>query len=280
MRTRFEGDSDIVRNSIWRYFGLVVLLLGHIQQLSAAEPVELPPKDNFFLFLLVGQSNMAGRGEVSKEDRTPVPRVLMLNKENQWVPAIDPLHFDKPKVAGTGLGKTFGIEVAKAYPNAVIGLIPCAVGGSPISSWEPGALDPATKTHPWDDCMTRVRIALQSGTLKGILWHQGEADSTTALSTIYESRLQSLIQRFRTELDAPDVPFLIGQLGQFEKRPWNEAKQQVDAIHQKMASKMPHVAFVSAAGLTNKGDGVHFDSASYRELGRRFAAAYLKLTTD
>jgi hypothetical protein len=262
---------------MWQ-FTVLALLLGIAQRAIAAEPAKLPPPKNLSLFLLVGQSNMAGRGAVSEADRAPVPRVLMLNKENEWVPATDPLHFDKPKVTGTGLGKTFAVEIAKADPDAVIGLIPCAVGGSPISSWEPGALDPATKTHPWDDCMKRTRIALQSGTLKGILWHQGEADSTAALSKIYESKLQALIQRFRTELGAPDVPFLIGQLGRFEKQPWNEAKQQVDAVHQDLARTMPHVAFISSSGLIDKGDGVHFDSASYRELGRRFAAAYLEMT--
>jgi len=57
-------------------------------------------------FLLVGQSNMAGCGTVEAQDKTPHPRVLMLNMADAWVPAIDPLHFDKP-AAGVGLGKTF-----------------------------------------------------------------------------------------------------------------------------------------------------------------------------
>lgn len=49
---------------------------------------------------------MAGCGTVEAQDKTPHPRVLMLNKADAWVPAIDPLHFDKP-AAGVGLGKTF-----------------------------------------------------------------------------------------------------------------------------------------------------------------------------
>src|SRR5690606_11359758 len=130
-----------------------------------AEPpaVQIPDKEQFHIFLLVGQSNMAGRGKVSQEDRTPVPRVLMLNKENQWVPAVDPLHFDKSS-AGTGLGKTFGIEIAKDHPEVTVGLVPCAVGGSPISAWEPGAYDRATRTHPWDDALKRANVALEAGT--------------------------------------------------------------------------------------------------------------------
>jgi len=49
---------------------------------------------------------MAGCGTVEAQDKTPHPRVLMLNMADAWVPAIDPLHFDKP-AAGVGLGKTF-----------------------------------------------------------------------------------------------------------------------------------------------------------------------------
>jgi hypothetical protein len=47
---------------------------------TAEEPIKLPAKENFHLFLLVGQSNMAGRGMVDAQNKTPDPRVLMLNK--------------------------------------------------------------------------------------------------------------------------------------------------------------------------------------------------------
>src|SRR5690606_27919396 len=108
-------------------------------------------KKDLHLFLLVGQSNMAGRGKVAESDRQPPERVLTFSQEGEWVPAVDPIHFDKPKVAGVGLGRTFGIEIAQATPGATIGLIPCAVGGTPIEKWVPGAYDSVTKTHPWDD---------------------------------------------------------------------------------------------------------------------------------
>ncbi|SVD48981.1 uncharacterized protein METZ01_LOCUS401835, partial [marine metagenome] len=136
------------------------------------------PKENFHLFLLVGQSNMAGRGKVSDADRKEHPRVLMFNKDHSWVPAVDPIHFDK-SVAGVGLGRTFGIQMAEDNPDAIIGLIPCAAGGSPIRTWEPGGYHAQTKSHPWDAAISRAKAALEDGTLKGILWHQGESDSNT-----------------------------------------------------------------------------------------------------
>ena len=61
-----------------------------------AQTPRLPSPERFHLFLLVGQSNMAGRGVVAPEDKKADPRVLMLNQRGEWVPAVDPIHFDKP----------------------------------------------------------------------------------------------------------------------------------------------------------------------------------------
>jgi hypothetical protein len=244
--------------------------------LKSAEP-GLPPREEFHLFLLVGQSNMAGRGAVAEEDREENPRVLMFDKNNRWVAAVDPMHFDKPAVVGVGPGRTFGLELAKAMPGVTIGLIPCAVGGSPIDTWKPGARDAPTNTHPWDDAMKRAKAALEAGVLKGILWHQGESDSKAELAGGYEVKLRELVDRFRETLAAPDVPFLAGQMGRFPERPWDEHKLLVNQAHELLPKRVARTAFVSAEGLGHKGDEVHFDSAAARELGRRYAAALLKL---
>src|SRR5689334_22089321 len=89
------------------------------------------------LFLLIGQPNMAGRGAVEAQDREPIPRVFMLNKSDEWVPAVDPLHFDKPEIAGVGIGRTFARVLANADPAATIGLIPSAFGGTSLEEWKP-----------------------------------------------------------------------------------------------------------------------------------------------
>ena len=244
-----------------------------ITGLVNAEPEKEISREKFHLFLLVGQSNMAGRGKVTEEDKKPHANVLMLNKEGEWVPAVDPMHFDK-KSAGVGLGKTFGIEIAKTNPDITIGLIPCACGGSPISTWEPGGFHGQTKSHPYDDSIKRAKIALESGELKGILWHQGESDSSPGKAEVYEKKLHELIARFRKELDVPDVPFIAGQMGQFAERPWSDSKKIVDGVHQSLPDKVANTAFVNSDGLKHKGDKVHFDADSMREFGRRYAAAF------
>lgn len=258
---------------------LIALLLEPATRLHAADPVKLPAKEKVHLFLLIGQSNMAGRGIVDKEDKTPHPRVVTRNKEGQWAPAVDPIHFDK-LAAGVGLGRTFGIEIAEANPGITVGLIPCAVGGSPIDTWKPGVFYAATKSHPWDDAIKRAKLALPAGELKGILWHQGESDANAKLADGYEAKLHDLIKRLRTELNAPDVPFIAGQLGQFPDSPWDDAKKRVDKAHQDLPARVKQTAFVHSDGLKHKGDKVHFDAASYREFGKRYAAAYRQLITD
>jgi hypothetical protein len=243
---------------------------------GGAEPgkVEPPARENFHLFLLVGQSNMAGRGKIEAGDQQPHPRVLMLSKEGQWVPAVDPMHFDKPG-AGVGPGRAFGIAVAEARPEITVGLVPCAAGGSPIASWQPGGYHGQTKSHPYDDALRRAKTAMESGMLKGILWHQGESDSQPGKADVYEQKLHELIARLRKDLGTPEVPFIAGQLGQFEGRPWSDAKRLVDAALRELPQSVPHAAFVSSDGLTHKGDQVHFDAKSCREFGQRYARAYL-----
>lgn len=242
---------------------------------AACGPVRLSEKSKFHLFLLVGQSNMAGRGKVEAMDTVAHPRVLSLDRSDQWVPAIDPIHFDKP-VAGVCLGRTFGILLAERIPEITVGLIPCAAGGSPISVWVPGQYWEQTQNRPYDEAIRRTKIALASGVLKGILWHQGESDAVPALAGTYEQSLHALIQRFRADLNAPDVPFVAGQLARFPDRPWDEARTIVNAAHEHLPEMVRHTAFVPSDGLIHGGDGVHFDAESLREFGRRYAEAYLR----
>lgn len=263
--------------SILTFF--TALLLVPLTALPAAEKVELPRKPDFHLYLLIGQSNMAGRGTVEEQDRRAHPRVLVLNKEDQWSPAVDPLHFDKPS-AGVGLGKTFGQVVADANPDVTIGLIPCAVGGSPIDAWRPGEYYAPTKSHPWDDALRRAKLALTSGELKGILWHQGESDAKAGQAEAYESKLHDLVARLRAEFAAPNVPFLAGQMGRFADQPWDDAHQRVNKAHRDLPRHVARTAFVSSEGLRHKGDKIHFDAASYRQLGERYAAVWLKLSAQ
>jgi hypothetical protein len=202
---------------------------------------------------------------------------LALNAKGEWADAVEPLHWDKP-IAGAGLARTFAREYLLAHPGVTVGLIPAAVGGSPISSWAPGKYYEETKSHPYDDAIARARVALARGTLQAILWHQGESDRSAELAPRYEQALSELIARFRGDLKAPNVPFVIGQLGRFlGDGKWDDATRQVDRAQQNVAQKTAHTAFVSSEGLSSKPDHLHFDAPSLREFGKRYAAALASL---
>ncbi|WP_436832754.1 sialate O-acetylesterase [Parapedobacter sp. DT-150] len=225
------------------------------------------------IYILMGQSNMAGRGTISDEYSSQGhPSVLMFDERGEWVAARHPLHFDKPKVAGVGPGLTFGMAMAEADSGAVIGLVPCAVGGTPIAKWAPGAYDESTDTHPYDDAVRRIEKALETGTIKGVIWHQGESDSDEAAAQVYLDKLGELIGRIRTVVGNPALPFVAGQLGRYRER-----YQWINNELAKLPATIPNTGVVSSEGLWHGGDGTHFDSPSAAEFGRRFAAGMLQL---
>lgn len=256
---------------------LLPLLAGAGSREAAGASPRPPSRSAFHLFLLVGQSNMAGRGDVDASDRQPIANVLSLNAAGEWVAAVDPLHWDKPS-AGVGLARSFALHYLEKHPGVTVGFVPAAVGGSPIETWEPGRLYEETQTHPYDDALARARRALPDGTLTGILWHQGESDRTPERAPRYEQALTALIARFRKDLGAPDVPFLIGQLGQFAGAPWDAWGRQVDAAQRAVVATVPRTSFVPSHGLSSKPDNLHFDAAALREFGRRYAVAFAELT--
>ena len=227
----------------------------------------------YHIYLLMGQSNMAGRGVLTDEYRQMRPaRVLMLDDENKWVQAKHPIHFDKPKSVGVGPGLSFAEAIAGTYSRDTIALVPCAVGGTSISKWEPGAYDKATDTHPYDDALERIKEAQKKGVIKGIIWMQGEGDSNEASAKVYLSRITTLIKRLRKEIGDPHLPFVAGELGRYRER-----YGLVNAQLAFLPSHVPYTEVVSSEGLTHKGDGTHLDSPSAEIYGRRFAEGMLHL---
>lgn len=247
----------------------ILFLLAISPVICAAEAVKLPEKSKFKLILLIGQSNMAGRGFVEPADKVPHPRVVMLDKQGKWVPAVDPVHFDKRR-AGVGLARTFANLLADDNPDCMVGLIPAACGGSSLIHWKPGIYFKGTKSYPYDDAVNRAKRALKDGTLAAILFHQGEADGKNA--RVYHQYLSQLIDALRNELGARQVPFIIGQLS--TAKPMSSAWQKLDSAHNLCVLECQPAGFVSSKGLTLNPDNVHFDRKSLIEFGKRYYQVY------
>ncbi|MGC4056345.1 MAG: sialate O-acetylesterase [Paludibaculum sp.] len=222
------------------------------------------------LFLLAGQSNMAGRGVVTPEDQVPIAGVFALNKEMAWGPAVDPIHFDKP-IAAVGLARSFARTLLRFAPQEKIGFVPAAMGGSSLDEWKPGGA-------LFTQAVQRARAAAPAGTFCGILWHQGEADSgKEELARSYTSRWVPMMNALRSELGGPELPVVVGQLGEFLKAGSSPYAGVVNEHLVQLPLRARRVAFVSSAGLKDKGDSIHFDTVGLHEFGRRYALAYLGL---
>lgn len=236
-----------------------IISLASLIALTCSHAQEAPK--NMKLFLLIGQSNMAGRGKIEEQDKATNPDIFMLTKDLKWVIAKDPVHFDKA-AAGVGLCSEFARDVFKADPKSPIGLIPCAMGGSSLDQWQPGK--PLYVT-----AISRAKEAVKQGRLAGILWHQGESDAKPESIATYPARFETMITQLRKDLGAENVPVLIGEI-----IPGHGNHDAVNVALAETAKKTPNAALVSSADLGKK--QLHYDSADYRALGKRYAEVFLK----
>ena len=121
-------------------------------------------------FLLAGQSNMAGRGDLTPDTALTAPGCLML-RMGRWQPMSEPVNVDRAVLegacprSGASLAASFAARYA-AESGCQAGLIPCADGGTTIEQWQPGGV-------LFDHAVLQAKLAARTSTLKAILWHQG-----------------------------------------------------------------------------------------------------------
>lgn len=222
-------------------------------------------------FLMIGQSNMAGRGFLQDVPLIINERIQML-RNGRWQMMIEPVNYDRP-VSGVSLVASFADAWCSKYPQDTIGLIPCAEGGSSLNDW---SVDGGLFQH----AISEARFAMKHSTLTGILWHQGESDSSDGKYKMYYDKLLVIVKALRDTLNVPDIPFIIGGLGDFlGKTGFGQYCVEYDRINnclQKFAFEQEHCYFVSAQGLTANPDGIHMNALSQRFFGLRYFEAFDK----
>lgn len=237
---------------------------------------------DFHLFLLLGQSNMAGAPPPEARDLVPNPRVQVLGYGDRatparaydaWSVAAPPLHGCD---SGLGPGDTFGQEMAAAYPDDRIGLVPCAINGIDIDFYRKGVVSARRHEFPippdnrwagaYDWVLTRAQLAQRSGVIRGLLFHQGESDSG---DLAWPGKLRQIVDDLRCDLAIGDAPLVVGELlhgGLCEGH---------NALVNELPRVIAHTSIASAEGLCGI-DAYHFDAAAQRELGRRYAQRMLE----
>jgi Carbohydrate esterase, sialic acid-specific acetylesterase len=239
------------------------------------------PKEKLHIYVLAGQSNMSGRAEIEEADRAIPKNLYLLDSSGNWTAATHPFiqYTNVPNSAdeavikakgknGLNLGLAFARRMSAADPDAAIGLVVNSKGGSPIETWMKTG-----KGSNYDRTLARIRPIRSSGVVKGILWHQGEAN--LELGARYLDSLAVVIDQFRKDLADPTLPFVAGQIA-----PLSKDKDKIDSFNRailELPKRVPHTGVVRGDDLSGK--DIHFDSAETRKLGERYAEEMLRLQT-
>lgn len=262
--------SRVARYLFMKLF-ISVFLLCMIALFACNKHDPLPaadPKDSLYCYIMAGQSNMAGRGRIEAQDTVTDPRILVMDSSDQFVMAQEPLHRYQQSIAGLDCGMSFARTLLPVIsPQAKIAMIPCAVGSSSIEDW----LGDSLRIVPlYSNLIRRAAKAGLSGRLKGILWHQGEANAEDTTYKTYQVHLTAFIAQTRRDIGIADLPFFIGKIGGFSKRIYRDS---INAAIDRIALSVPHVFVIETDDLTGNPDSLHFDSKALRILGQRYAKA-------
>ena len=235
-----------------------------------------------YIVLIIGQSNTHwGIGFDSELDK-PIETIKQLGRKGndnmQIIPAIEPLHHHTASENQIGFGLTFS-KLLKDYLNTEknIILVPCGFGGTSFREnyWNKG-------DDLYSDAVYRVKYILENypdSELTSILWHQGESDLG---SLSYEKDLDKFIVNLRNDLNAFDVPFILGGMVPFWVDEFKERQQQQEIIsntinrHNFIGYANPEFPF-RIEKEDNLYDMIHFDADGQRELGKRYFEEYLRL---
>lgn len=253
---------------------------------------------NFYIYICFGQSNMEGNADIENIDRQNIDDRFRLlatcdfssptRTKGNWYKATPPL------VSPTGkLGPTdyFGRTMCQYLPkNVRIGVIPVAMGGSPIEMFDKDQYQQKladnpdewwatlAKNHyggnPYGRIIEMAKEAQKVGVIKGILLHQGcsnngDSNWPNMVKKIYNDMLADL------GLNTADVPLFVGETLRQEQ---GGGCYHHNAQVARMPSVIANSYVISSEGCTGNGkDAWHFNAAGYRKIGRRYAAAALKL---
>lgn len=240
------------------------------------------------LFILAGQSNMSGMGDLPEVETKINPRIYVFGNDYHWKLAKEPVDDSSNQVdkvsedtpAGYSPALSFATTLLEQHPDMVIGLIPCAKGGSSIHEWRRNLSDNTL----YGSCLKRVRAASVMGNVAGFLFFQGEIDTVdpneqperTFLPNQWADRFTLLVRDWRSDLRLPELPVVFAQIGSHTQP--DRFKNWAIVQEQQRKVRLPFSAMITTDDLALR-DYAHFTTESYQIIGQRFAKAYLDLVS-
>lgn len=257
---------------ISKYLGVYLACLCEIAGISAAAQ----STNDYDIYLMIGQSNMAGRGEFIKNDTTDVIEgVWLLDSLGQPEKAIPPLNKFSTirkdmRLQGYNPAVNFARIMHKRSGRDIL-LVVNARGGSALGHWMPG-----DRHHFHDEAIRRTRQAMRHGTLRGIVWHQGETDIQKRTPD-YVENFCIMISALRDSLGQHEIPVAIGQVGQWGWAPAADIAAFNDSVIPAISSRIVNCRYVTSDNLSRRYENnerdPHFSREAQIELGKRYADA-------
>lgn len=227
----------------------------------------------FHIFMLMGQSNMAGVAKAEASDMNTDERIKVFGgcdqPANQWNIANPPLN-DCPGLKGWNSSGTVdpGIWFAKTIVQKLpagdtIGFIGTAESGEAVETFMAGG--------PYHqsilDKISKVK-ATPNTRFAGVIFHQGESNSGQA---DWPNKVVQLYNQVKAAWGVDyDVPFILGEL------PAGGCCSGHNVRVHEAADKLPIGAWVSQEG-TKVMDEYHFDHASVVLMGKRYGEKMIEL---
>ena len=228
------------------------------------------------LYLLTGQSNMAGYGRDAAWD-PPTLGVHLYANNGKWDVASHPLNDsidtiypeNREDASATSPALSFG-RLLKEKLNIPIGLVQASLGGSALSAWHP-----EEEGFLYRGMMRRIDVV---GSVKGVLWYQGCTDAAENTCDTYYNRFRRMVELWREQLG--DVPFVTVQLNRWTQHGMPDAKVdrywgKIRDAQRRIAEDVPGVCIVPTTDLSMS-DGIHNNSGSNVIIGYRMAMAAMK----
>ena len=237
------------------------------------------------LWVIAGQSNSAGYGRGAVYDPPELGIHLFRNNE-QWALAAHPMNDSTDTAHSVNRERAnpahspylHFARLLKQQLHYPIGLVQTALGGSPLSAWNPTETGSAVLYHNM-----MHSIAKAGGAVKGILWYQGESDAGPGLAESYADRFQAAASAWREALHQPDLPILTVQLNRYCQPPETITAESagmarawtlIRETQRQLARTMSQVAVVPTLDLTLS-DLIHTGPAGNMLIGERLARAAL-----
>lgn len=224
-------------------------------------------------FLLIGQSNMGGRGFLDEAPEINSDKIYTLIN-GRWQAMFRPINHDR-RTSGFNLAESFAENYVKKFDKD-IGLICCADGGTCLDQWDKGSF-------LFDNAVNNAKLAMRTSTIVGVLWHQGESDCSEEKYPLYKEHFERIMNDFRSELNLFDVPFILGGLGDYladHENPIFKNYVHINAALEKIAEDNEYTAFASAKGLLGNPDNMHFSAPALYEFGHRYFDAFLEVRNE